>query len=191
MTDEDNATMVLPTGADMTTMTTIPDFADTVNRVGFSKSYDFKFVADLDYSGVMRRGFIGSIEIHESLKDRPRLIPTYLHEVGHLLAARYGLTDTVDETERVPHNRYFAALVATMYRRAGCLRAFHLYELGDTPENTNELYGDLDDQLAFARFRYALERSARLAPLRFQMEDIAALIAREVEADWLKVAGSR
>ncbi|HUW51555.1 MAG TPA: hypothetical protein VMV75_11130 [Sulfuricella sp.] len=112
----------------------------------------------------------------------------YLHEVAHVIAFRAGLFDAPD-SDKCPHNRYFAVILAVLYRRAGLLNHLKLYDFTDTSEHWNGSGPMPADGLIIRRFAYIIRRSAQLAPLPLTVEHIAEKIYWEdFEPTWINQA---
>lgn len=108
------------------------------------------------------------------------IMAVYLHEVAHLIAAAENIED--EPTGRT-HNRYFACLVAVMYRRLGILDRLTTYDIGDTYDR--QAWGDLPpDTELLSRYRYAILRSAELAPLPLSVEAIARKLRKDADGAW-------
>lgn len=169
-------------------------FASTINehlqkRVGLRRLYPFSVAKGLRctaYADIVASVVVMASDAHDY--NTRRIEAIYLHEVGHLIAASVGIDD--DPSGRT-HNRFFACLVAVMYRRAGLMDRLTLYDFADTHERQGALSENQDlppnDELV-ERFSYIICRSAQLAPLPLTIEQVAALIYREdCERAWLKL----
>lgn len=149
-------------------------------RVRLAELYPFELKNDLQSNGKQCAGMFiqktGEIFINAIFKNNPeRLIGTYLHEVGHLIAHKFKLDKSLDADA---HNQYFAALVAVMYRRAGILHMLKIYDFCDTESGQRYLKDEpmLDDEALVERFQYVLRRSSALAKSRLTIEQIAKML---------------
>lgn len=150
-------------------------------RVKLEKLYPWQFEENLHTDGKPCAGqFIrktGEIFLNAFLKKSPnRIIPVYLHEVGHLIAHKFKLDESLDADA---HNQYFAVLVAVMYRRANMLEWLKIYDFCDTKNGQRTFLRDspmLDDEALIKRFRYILRRSSALAESPLSIEQIAQKI---------------
>lgn len=148
-------------------------------RVGLRKLYPYT-LADIPYAG---QAFIQTGEVILNSKigafSPSRIASIYLHETAHLIAADEGIDHDPNASM---HNRFYACLLAVMYRRAGLLDMLKIYEFGDTIERQGaaskcqELPSDGE---LVRRFAYIIRRSAELAPLPLTVEQIARKIYRE------------
>lgn len=158
-------------------------------RVGLQKLYPFAVVHDLrDHRGRPLGGYadcgLGQVVLCGGMSNPSRIVGLYLHEAGHLVANAAGIDH--DPAGRT-HNRYFAALVATMYRRAGILDQLKIYDFADGQEYQNgelppealSVEGMADGAELVERFRYIVHRSAELAASRLTVEAAARKIYRE------------
>lgn len=108
--------------------------------------------------------------------DRARI---YIHEACHLIASRYGIDQ---DPTGLYHNKFFAVLAATCYRRLHALNEFRLYEMSDTHDVINGVpvtsgaQGISDDEL-IARFRFVVRASAHFANTNLSIEEVAQHLA--------------
>jgi hypothetical protein len=132
----------------------------------------------------------------ETAHINPALAPTgffltYLHEACHVVAGRFGLDEL--DGEHVPHNQFFAALVAICYHRLGMLPGFEtiqvwrvkLYDFGDAPGYINggknitlEGARGPDPDEWTDRLRFVLKACEHYAGTSMSIEAIAADLAR-------------
>lgn len=164
--------------------------SDLQRRVGLRYLYPFSVVSGLRcsaYANLAESIVVLGREQHDY--SRRRIEALYLHEVGHIVARNARIDD--DPTGRT-HNRFFACLVAVMYRRTGLLDRLTIYDFGDTYERqgwqTDDLQLPPDDELV-ERFHYAITRSAQLAPRPQLVEEIADVIRRrDCEPSWIRAS---
>lgn len=148
------------------------DHADLCEKVGLERTYEFTVTADLP-SGTAGYAFDdGRIEIAAGLSEK-RAKQVYLHEIGHLLA-RSALVHNAPRSDG--HNKYFATLVAVMYRRAGgdLLNGLKVYDFADAEEHVRyNGQGPLPtEEELVSRFAFIMYRSAILAKKPWSVEQI-------------------
>lgn len=150
-------------------------------RVGLEQLYPYSVAKDFSVGDVATGGLALVSEGHVILAYNltPEQVPAYyLHEVAHLVTCAAGLEQ--DPSGPVQHNRFFACLVAIMYRRAGILERLGVYDFGDTSTRLGPYgSGTPTDQELVERFEYIIRRSAELAALPLSVESLARKIARE------------
>lgn len=156
---------------------------------GISEEYHVEFIKELrDRDGNPiggRATALSGIQMDAKFRGHIQFVPVYLHELAHVVAFRAGLFNAPDN-EKCPHNRYFAVILAILYRRAGCLGALSFYDFADSLERWNGSGPIPDDELIIRRFVYIIRRSTQLAKLPLSIEQIAELIYREdFEPVWL------
>jgi hypothetical protein len=157
--------------------------------VGLKRLYPFEFVEDLaDEAGLMSGCAIVQEErilLSTRLRSRRGVLSTYLHEAGHLVAAKAQIDQAPGANT---HNQYFAAIVALMYRRVDLLDALSIYDFADGEHFQNgtrstapgqEEEGMADGSELIERFRYAVEKSALLERAGLTVEAAARQIYRE------------
>lgn len=154
-------------------------------RVGLRKLYPYSLsnithctaYADVGAQAV-------AIAQHVTRYQTRLIIAIYLHEVGHIIAGAEGIDH--DPGGRT-HNRFFACLVAVMYRRLDLLDHLKTYDFADTEagqKSDDNRQFPADSELA-RRYAYIIRRSAQLAPLPLSIEQIARKLYREdVCAAW-------
>lgn len=154
-------------------------------KVGLEKLYPYIEQYDLTSDGKPCAGLYnkqtGEIYLNSALEDLSpkRLISTYLHEVGHLIAAQTAIDDAPDASS---HNQYFAVLVAVMYRRANMLGSLKIYDFCDTEQGQRLYFMNAplpSGEDLVNRFRYIIRCSAALAKSSLTIEQIAAKIFEE------------
>lgn len=157
---------------------------DLRKRVGLEQLYPYSIAKDLKVGDYGAGGQALISDGHIILSDRlnpdsiERVMEYYLHEVGHLVTCAAGLQQEPDG--QIQHNRFFACLVAIMYRRAGILPYLAVYDFGDIATRQGPYgFGAPTDQELIERFGYIIRRSAELAPLPLSIESLARKIARE------------
>jgi|GEM_PF-7106482 len=151
--------------------------------------YPVEFVKDLQDRDGNRIGGAASalsgVRMDAAYIGHSRFPTDYLHEVAHVITFRAGLFDAPD-SEKCPHNRYFAVILAVLYRRAGQLQELKLYDFADTSERWNGNGPLPADDLIVKRFAYVIRRSSLLADLPLTVEQIAETLYREdFEPLWL------
>lgn len=155
-------------------------------KVRLERLYPYSTVNDFEVGEVQLGGLAlqncGHIILAQDLdpKNKRRVVEFYLHEVAHLVAANEGLEQEHPSQDVIPHNRFFACLVAIMYRRVGILPYMRIFDFGDT-QTRRGAFGSgapLDRELVM-RFDYIINRSAQLAPLPLSIESLARKIYRE------------
>lgn len=153
---------------------------DLRRRVGLCRLYPYSLCNITHCLAYADLGAQAIVMAREVAIYKPRRISSiYLHEVGHIIAAAEGIDDDPDARM---HNRYFACLVAVMYRRVGLLDCLHVYDFADTNERQSSFGTSLDlpdDGELADRFSYILHRSAQLAPLPLSIEQIARKMYQE------------
>lgn len=147
------------------------DPAELCELVGLERTYEFEVKAKTDlgrFAGLTYPD--GRIELAAGLSEK-RAKQVLLHEIGHVIAMRT-LLDSAPDSEC--HNKYFATLVAVMYRRAGLLDALKIYDFADELVHVR-WNGDgplpSDDELV-SRFAFIVYRSAVLAKKPWSVEQI-------------------
>lgn len=143
-------------------------------RVGLQKRYPFSVHQNLtSCDGVRILGqthIDGRIEIDAGLKPAGAQ-RTYLHEVAHVIARNSKLHAAPGADG---HNKYFATLLAVMYRRAGWFDHIGIYDFSDVENIRFNGDGALppDDELV-SRFAFIVYRSGLLAKKPWSIEEIA------------------
>ena len=151
-------------------------------RVQLEKLYPFEMVVGLtDDNGDECTGlfFYETKEIKiRAGQTKKRTVATYLHEVGHLIAAKNSLSTTPKANI---HNQYFAVLVAIMYRRCDLLPSLKYYDFADgaNRQRADSDEPELDDAEILERFEYIIRRSSDLAPKNLSIEQIAKILFDE------------
>lgn len=150
---------------------------DLRRQIGLEKFYPFSVMMRGDHAGGVAYTNGGVVALSPTLPSRDSVVLVYLHEVGHLIANGAGIDS--DASGRL-HNRYFACLVAVMYRRAGLLDRLEIYDFGDTHSRQNGIGGPLPDGRELVeRFSYVVTRSAQFAASPLTIERIAEVIFEE------------
>lgn len=157
--------------------------------VGLERLYPYEFVEDLaDEAGLMSGCAIireERILLSTRLRSRRGVLSTYLHEAGHLVAAKAQIAQAPGANT---HNQYFATIVALMYRRVDLLNALSIYDFADGEHFQNgcrstapglDEEGMADGAELVERFRYAIEKSALLERAGLTVEAAARRIYRE------------
>ncbi|WP_114815204.1 hypothetical protein [Paraburkholderia kururiensis] len=100
--------------------------------------YPFEYMAELTgqncngmvvHDMLARADVVPTVWMSQRLADTDGFELTYLHEVCHIITARYGLDREGIET--VPHNRFFGLLVAICYTRLEKQYRLKLYDFAD------------------------------------------------------------
>ncbi len=188
MSDIDDGTAMIPMN--------LIDKIDELRRVcRIDEDYQVEFIKDLrNREGIPigGRATVGGVELNAELLNATFLRHTrfpvlYLHEVAHVITFRAELFHAPDD-DCCPHSRFFAVLLAVLYRRAGLLAYLSVYEFADSPENWNGRGTPPDDSLLIRRFAWIMRRSAQLAALPLSIEGIADVVYREdLRPAWIKV----
>jgi hypothetical protein len=119
--------------------------------VGLDRFYPFRVSKNLKFAGLAHIQQDGEIELACDLGGAATRV--YLHEVAHVVAFEFGFNETLNCDS---HNQYFAALVVLMYRRAGILDAFKVYDFYGSSID------DRDAATLAARFEFAITQGEEL-----------------------------
>lgn len=153
------------------------DPAELCELVGLERTYEFTVNPALkgqrDDTRVLGRTYSdGRIELAAGLSET-RAKQVYLHEVGHVLASN-ALVHYAPGSDC--HNKYFATLIAVMYRRAGddMLNCLKIYDFGDAEDHVRyNGRGPLPtEEELVSRFAFIMYRSAILAKKHWSIEQI-------------------
>ena len=170
--------------------------AEICEKVNLESYYTFSLEDNFEYGGLTIEGSY-HILLDNFFCSKDRFIYVYLHEIAHIVSFFAG---TVRAPDSQVHNKYFATILAIMYRRAGILSSISLYDFSDTIFRTNgalptymtkAFFDSLDNEGhpsnsdLIERFGYVIETSSRLADSNLTVEAAARQLATsDFAADW-------